>query len=321
MEGDNQLDIVVIDNGASGEIVGLVPIRKTTIFLPFLLGGRALYRTKLDGILLLGSEPMMCHDAETVDKLFLQLSHRHPCRQAIQMDAVPLGSDLWRHLSSSYKISREFSVHVLHGFQDCHAVDVPTSIEEYYRKYSKKRRYNLLRQERLLREHFAQPLELTIVEKEQDVGALMHAMKTLKLIITANCSHTELHYGATAKHGLLRCFILKSGETVIGVALGMKSKRTYRIQKFHHNHTLEKLSPGTTLWQLVIRHIIAEGQYSRIDMGYGTPTYRYSATNAIEKKGKIILLRKSLANRARIFAHSRYTLASNLFRRTFRYRD
>ena len=65
---------------------------------------------------------------------------------------------------------------------------------------------------------------------------------------------------------------------------------------------------------MVLRHLIREAEFRSVDMGYGTPAYRYRATNTIVQKGKVLLFRRSIANRARILAHSSYSSAVNLIK-------
>jgi hypothetical protein len=55
--------------------------------------------------------------------------------------------------------------------------------------------------------------------------------------------------------------------------------------------------------------------FKDIDMGYGTPTYQYRATNIVEQKGRVLLFRRSAANRCRILAHSSFCLAVDFVKR------
>ena len=145
--GEKTLDVITVKDRAMDAIVGVVPVQKASTQLPFFLGERTLARSRVKSLTLLGSEPMMPQDPDALDSLFLLMSEHYPESQVVDMDAVPEDGYLWKYLNASPVIKKSYDLHVLHGFRDCHSVDIPPSIGEYYRRLTKKRRYNLLRQE------------------------------------------------------------------------------------------------------------------------------------------------------------------------------
>lgn len=311
IDGLDSLDVLTVTDQTSDMIVGVVPLYKKTVEMPFAIGDHTLLNLRLDGLSVLGSEPMVPQDGDALDRLFELLMRKYPRAQAIELDAVPRDSPLWKYLTSSRIVAERYLVHVLHGFRDCHFVELPASVEEYLRKLTKKRRYNYQRQQKLLQDHVVQPLRLTLIDLPQQVDDLIAAMTQLGAHKSAQIESSRRTYAAAARHGFLYCFVLTAGDRIVGLTLGTRSRQTYRIHRFFHDKALERFSAGTTLWQMVLKRLIQDAQFRNVDMGFGTPAYRYSATNIIKQKGKILLLRKSLANRARIVAHSIFSAAAN----------
>jgi len=154
-----------------------------------------------------------------------------------------------------------------------------------------------------------------VIDSPETVGELFAAIDVLGA--TGEGDEAVLgknKYVALAEHGFLCCFVLKAGDRILGLTLGTKSGKILRIHRFFFDRNLEKYSPGTTLWQVVLRHLIRQAEFRSVDMGYGTPAYRYRATNTIIQKGKVLLFRRSMANRCRILAHSGYSSAVNLLK-------
>jgi CelD/BcsL family acetyltransferase involved in cellulose biosynthesis len=288
--------------------VGIVPIKISTMQLPLRFGPLRWSGSRLKSISILGSEPMIPADPAALDNLLLTLPARFPEVELVYLNEVSLESDLWRNIRMSAAIRRVYDVHVLDGFRECHTIILPKSIEEYYAKLGKKKRYNLLRQERILQDRVG-ALDLIPIEYFSDLSDMFDAVDKL------SSSHSRYdidrnQYISAAKHGFLKCFVLKSCGEPIAVALGIKAGNTYKIQRFFHDKQLQKYSPGTTLWQMILKDIIAKGEFKNIYMGYGSPTYRYRSTNIIENKGRVLLYRRSFANYCRIVAHSGYSAAS-----------
>jgi hypothetical protein len=303
-EKDSRFEILTVID-ARKAIVGVVPIKLSILHLPFSIGARKVAGSRLKSASIVGSEPMIAGDAAQLDSFFLALPEHHPEIDVIYMSEVPLGGDLWRYLSASATIRERYHLHVMDGFRECHSVPLPASLDEYYSRLHKKKRYNLARQERLLR-NLLGPLDLVSVDEPATLPELFQAIDVLTASNPKASASTE-QYICAAKRGFLKCFVLKAGDRPIAVALGTRIGKTYRIDRFVHDESLERYSPGTTLWQMVLKELIAGGQFTSIYMGYGNPAYRYRATNIIEYKGRVLLYRRSLRNRFRILIHLTYS--------------
>ena len=81
------------------------------------------------------------------------------------------------------------------------------------------------------------------------------------------------------------------------------------MHRIFHDAGLNKYSPGTALWQHILRDLIERAEFAQVDMGYGDPAYRQHTTNVIEQRARILLFRRTPANRLRIALHHGYYLA------------
>jgi hypothetical protein len=309
-----RLEILTVKDKTTDTIVGVVPAKLWVYRLEFKLRARTLVGIRLESIGILGGEPMVPEEPDALDELFLAFTRYYPTAQVIYMDPVPSTSYLWHHLQTSPVVRKGYDALVLGGFRERHSVPLPKSLDEYHRKLSRKKRYNLARQERLLRDHCGNALELITIEKEEDLPTLFAAIKKLPTKDKPNFVFREDEYIHLSRHNLLHCYVLKSAENVLGLLLGMKAGKFFKIDRTFHDRSFEKFSPGTTLWQLVLKDLINGGEFMRVDFGYGLPAYQHRSTNIIENKGRILLFRRSIANRCLILAYTIYSAAINFIK-------
>jgi hypothetical protein len=319
---DDLFVVLTVKNKRTDAIVGIVPVRLWTYRLRFTFRARTFFEVGRSSVGILGSEPMIPDDPQAFDELFVAFTRQYPESQVIYMDAVPPTSYLWRHLQTSPKIRSLYYTLVMDGFREWHYLPLPKSLDEYYKKLTRKKRYNLMRQERLLQAHGGHTLRLVTINKEEDIDYLFAALENFPPEKKHNLVFRKEEYIRLSRFGLLHCYILHSGEDIVGLLLGTKTGKIFRINRFFHNPSLKKFSPGTTLWQLVLKDIISSGEFTRVDFGYGLPAFRHSSTNVVEQRGRILLFRRSLANRCLVLAYSFYStlvrFVTNKVRRTSR---
>jgi CelD/BcsL family acetyltransferase involved in cellulose biosynthesis len=125
---------------------------------------------------------------------------------------------------------------------------------------------------------------------------------------------SEGAYTHLSRYGFLHSYILKSGDDVLGVLLGIKAGKTLKTTGVFHDPSLDRYSPGTTLWHRALTHLIAFGEFTHVDFGCGLPAYRHRSMNIIEEKGQVLLFRRSVLNRCLVLAYSWYSSGVKLFR-------
>jgi CelD/BcsL family acetyltransferase involved in cellulose biosynthesis len=299
-------EILVVRDGDE-RVAGIVPVRRTGFVMSFSLRNRTLVRLRLRSLIVLGSEPMVVDDRRALDELFSFIADHYREAQVVEMYSVREDGAFWRYLTQSEVIARRYGVYVVGGFRESFSVALPGSVDEYLKKMSKKRRYNLKRQERLLEEHLGAPLELQPVLAEADLPVLIDALSSLGVSTGPDSKFTVDQYRSAARKGILRCFVLSCAGQTVGIATGIGSENAFFVHDLYFNKALAKFSPGTTLWQVLIRHLIEQGVFSRVGISPGSPAYRFDEVNQIEQKGRVLLYRRTLPNRLRFLAHSAHS--------------
>jgi CelD/BcsL family acetyltransferase involved in cellulose biosynthesis len=296
-------EILVLSDG-NGHVAGVVPVRRTGFVMSFSLRSRTLAHLHLRSLILLGSEPMVLDDRRALDALFTFIAGQYSDQHVIEMYAVRENGPFWRYLTQSDVVAKRYGIYVVDGFRDSYSLALPGSVDDYLKKMSKKRRYNLKRQERLLEEHLGGHLELKPVLDEADVPILVQALAALGISTAADTKFPLDHYRSAARNRILRCFVLTCAGQTVGVATGIAAEGAFFVHDLHFNKALAKFSPGTTLWQVLIRHLIQERAITTLGISHGSPAYSFDEVNQIERKGRVLLYRRTLPNRLRFLAHA-----------------
>src|SRR4051812_43722074 len=251
-------EVIVLENADTDQVTGIVPTRELDLDVSLKARNRRLVPIRIRGMSLLGTEPIGALDRPALDVLFGFIAERFRHVRAVEFNSLALDSPLHRHLLESQTVARHFTFHVLGGWREAHSIVLPPSLEAYEAKLPRKRRYNFKRQERLLEQALGQSLALRVIEAEHGLPTLFAALEQLGVSAGSGATRPRAHYEAAARHGLLLSFVLCAGARVIGAVSGIRSQDAYFVNDIWFDRALAKLSPGTTLWQMVLRRLIEE---------------------------------------------------------------
>jgi CelD/BcsL family acetyltransferase involved in cellulose biosynthesis len=288
---------------AAGSILGVVPLRVMRSSLTFEVSARVLARGWSRELRILGSIPLLPADPVVHDALFTALDRGFEDCQAIAMHGVPTASFLWHHVHASRYLRERFLTYAMYGVRDCHVIPLPEAIDDYWTKFSAKRRYNLRRQARMLREHFGGRLALRRFDSPQQVGDLIDVIGRtaechgLSQWNTQSFRLDRREVESLADRGLLLIYVLMGAGRPCAALVGRKYQGVYYLEQIPRDRGLDRFSPGATAVQLAIEDLIRHTPIRKIDMGFGTPAYRHCSTNATELRASLFLLRRTLANR------------------------
>jgi Acetyltransferase (GNAT) domain len=199
----------------------------------------------------------------------------------------------------------------------CHTIPLPASWAEYDRRVSAKKRYNLKRQERLLRQHGNGSLELRCIRSRDEVRALVEDIQAIggqsgparpRRLIRSFATPTvdESTLCSLADHGLLLCYVLRCGGRPCAAALGSIHGQRYCLESIPRDRRFDRFSPGATLLHLLIGNLIRQWSVRLIDLGFGEPSYKHASTNVTEPRGSVFLLRRAFSNRVRRWVHASF---------------
>jgi hypothetical protein len=303
---NRKVELIVVSSKYDDHALGFAPMQHTNVLLPWSSRARAIGGIKLSSIDLLGSEPNIPETFQVYDDVFSLLMKEARNIRVINLEMVPANSFTWRYVSTSKAVLRRYFVYVLHGFRECHLIKIPISLEIYNATLTRKKRYNLGRQKRLLEAHLGNNVTLTAIDSVADLDNLFLAIKALNVPKMHESTLSRSEFTCACENGLTLCYVLKCETRVLGLAIGTKSKCVYNIHRFYYDKSLKNYSIGTTLWQEILRDLIARGSFCKVDMGYGAPTYNYRSMNDIEMRANVLLVRRSYSNYALFAFYSSY---------------
>lgn len=283
----------------TGQICGIVPISSGSMSLAMPITRSIKIPIKVPALDILGSEPLMPMRADLVTAL-LRFVHRTIVPSPVlSMQAMRASGDFYKHLSALEKSSPLLNVFVADGFRDCHVTQLPSSFAQYQALFSSKKKYNLNRQVRLLKEAIP-GLRLRRLTTREDVPALLQAIEKFH---TGERPGTAESFEAQADRNMLLCYVLEDDAAQYGVVVGKRHGAQFYVHNINCDATYQKLSIGTSIMHMVIEDLTDVLQMSSIDYGYGSPTYQYNASNIVESRGRVMVSSRRLALQMLFFAH------------------
>ena len=299
---------VAVEDHQSGEMVGLIPVRTIKHTIEFRIGDRILFAPTVRVVSVLGSCPLIPDNPYLLPLLAKNLLSAYPGSDGLSMQAVPRRSALMHDLVQSMELRQDFIIFVFHGWREAHTIPLPKSYELYLEQFGKKKRYNLNRQVRLLREHGGGQLVLKKIETIDQVESLLLALNGVTMGKRSDFPTTKV-FAALAANNLLLAYVLEYGGRDCAVMLGTRWGRNYHLHEIVHDESLSEFSPGTSILHLAIESLIQEFGFAIIDLGYGTPAHGNRSSNVTGERGHVLLLRKSLRNMTITVSHALFNRA------------
>jgi CelD/BcsL family acetyltransferase involved in cellulose biosynthesis len=312
-EGEGRLRLRVA-RAAAGRVAGVVPLQLGTYDLAYEVKGRTLYTCRLPAAHVLGSLPLLPPDAHLHDELFLSLGGEAAGCEAVYLHSVPTDSFLWGHLQHSVGLREHYFCYLPGGVRPFHALELPGTYEAYLEKFPSKKRYNLKRQERLLRQHGGGRLDLQRVACVEQVPAFVAAVAQ----VARNSGRAdalalvedEARFGGKladlAQRGLLRSYLLRCGGRACAFVLGYQYRDTYHYANVAYDQALKDFSPGTALLCLLIEDLIGHRPPRRVNFGIGHAHYKQEFGNVHTEDASVLLLRRTTVNRLRRDSHAAF---------------
>ena len=300
--GKDRMEIYSISSREDGKLVGMVPVRIRSDAFVFQIGTKKLASRQMRVIGLLGSMPMAPAEpdlaAQIVDYLFQQF---HEC-QALCLSALPAASVFWNSLRKSSAMSENFRTCIIDEWRECHTIPLFSSFELYLRQFSTKKRYNLNRQIRLLREHGGS-LSLHRIRTAAEVHRLTSAIQQLLPADGRGIFLSEEKCKALADLNLLHCYVLECGQAPAAFIFGTCSRQVLHIHNIMYSSTLPEFSIGTTILHLAIEDLCTAFNFSSIDLGYGVPGHTYQSSNVKRERAYVLIFPNTLTNRCLCWLH------------------
>lgn len=275
----DQFELFLIKHRVQDTIVGIVPVRISTIALDV---GVATWQPRV--IRLLGSVPLMPGDAALMHQLFAHLLRAFPDCAALSMQAFPV------EMQVLLDGDRRHRAIVLHGWRDCHTIPLPEDLPSYMGKMSAKKRYNLGRQYRLL-EQATGALELVRIDRSATVKDLVAGVMALApdgdRALTA-----ARDYRVLAANRLLLSYVLRSRDEVVAVIAGSRYGDTWHVHQIMYAPQYRHLSAGTVALHTALQDVITNFAFTTADLGFGTPRDRFASTHVLQARAHVLIARR-----------------------------
>jgi CelD/BcsL family acetyltransferase involved in cellulose biosynthesis len=297
----------------SESVSGIVPVRTVVRRLdfpglPFLNPGYPLRALEI-----LGSEPLVSQEEGVYPRLLSFLGETFPSVDAIFLKCLLEDGDFWSYLRTLD--SDEWIAYWERDFERLHGIELPESFEAYNRRFSHKKRYNLNRQVRLLREHCSGNMKLLRVESPQQVddfvrdaravsGRSWQFKRNVPQNIDAETKAREL--ADLSRRGILRSYLLMCGDQPGAYVIGYQYRGVYHYSDVAYDEDLARFSPGSVLLYRLIEDLIEHHRPGHVNLGVGDADYKSQFANQQANYISLLLLRKSPVNRMLMIAHRTY---------------
>jgi CelD/BcsL family acetyltransferase involved in cellulose biosynthesis len=307
---------LAVTHDASGRVVGIAPIRLMQATLDLHAKGRVLGRLPMRKAVLVGGRPVAPESTGVLDRLFESISAAIPDVDAIAMSGIETDSFLWHYLHSSDFIHNRFLVFVPEGVRPYHILKLPHTFSEYLARFNAKKRYNLKRQLRILRERGGGRLDLRRIDSPEGAACFLDAQSRMEIEgagtagIAArrdDVSHWSRYQVVDlGRRGFLRSYVLTCGDDPVSMIKGVQHRSTYFALQTLFRTEYASLSPGATMFPLVVEDLLSERPATSIEFGFGEPNQKHHAANTTVSVARVLLMRKTIANRILCGTHAAF---------------
>jgi len=297
-----QAILMVVYDVETGTTQGLIPFRLIEQRFDFNVSSNFSLNPHIETVQILGSIPFLPVGDELLAAVFSKIFALFPEIDGISMAALPKGSKFDATVSN-FATENGFILHVLNGWRDSHLIPLPESFETYLSRYNAKKRFNLKRQVRLLREHSDNTLQLHYISKPDQLELYT---ETWKQLAPPELTHQMLSMNTLqmlAAKGLLHGCVLTSKGTPCGGIYATQAAGTLHIHNIIYSKELARFSVGACILYLAIEDLIQQRHFKAIDLGYSNPVHSEQASNVVEVRGNRLVLRDTWRNRILCHAH------------------
>ena len=159
---------------------------------------------------------------------------------------------------------------------------LPKGMDEFYRSFSRKRRYNLRRVVRLFERDYSDKSVLAQYSTEAEVDEFLHlaaelSSKTYQTALgvgVAADEQTTTLMKAAARHGWFHSHVLFAGDVPCAFQLGLRYKGVYYMVNMGHDPAFQSRSPGTVLFFKVLESLCDDNSVSNLDFYFGDARYK-----------------------------------------------
>jgi len=286
--------------GNDGTLAGMTGAFASNYLLNFKFKSRTLSIFNISAIRLMGGQPLVKNDEAIYIELVKTLFEKFPNCDAIHIPWVPIGSNCWNNIHKSNELSQVAKVYVPDKDYAKHfSITLDQSFDGYLQKFNKKARYNLKREVKILDSHCHDQLCMVRIEQANDVKMFLDA--AVKVSSKSwqhelepqmdNSLDERRRYEQFANQGVLRCYLLRCGETACAFVRGFQFGGVYYYSRIGFDEKFKKFSPGKVLFYLMLEDLHSYNKPNRLNFQEGDYEYKRSFANSCIETADILLMR------------------------------
>jgi Acetyltransferase (GNAT) domain len=323
--GEERRLALAVCRDKSGRTIALAPLRIARFPFRFHVRGNTFGTLPTLQLFFLGGGPLGRHDPSLLDELLRAAMHVFPDVDGFGFNPVQAETSLWKYLNDSRSMREDLFPYVIDGVQQYHVLPLPQTYTEYSARRCGKKRYNLKRQVRILREHGGGDLELRRIEQPEDLAFYLDALTRLGLIgppVGSSIETASLYprmcpaLQSIAERGMLRSYALTCGGSIVGCIHGSQYRDIFAISDIRFDPEYSRFSPGVVMLHLAIEDVMSHRPARLINFGFGEPNRTHHQSNVILDYGLVVLLRNTFANRIRWACHRSFRSSVSWIKKT-----
>jgi glycosyltransferase involved in cell wall biosynthesis len=303
----------------SGRLAGAVPLYRQSRDVSYGIRGQIFWKQRLDAVSILGSQPLVPDSERSYDAFLEYLATFQTLADGFYFHSIPTDCSFWKYLHGSVRVRKHFLVWVPEGIRSFHSLELPGTFDAFTAPFGSKKRNDLKRKVRRLRDFGGGKLEFVRVEAEDQIPSFRQAGQDViarawqKQSVQSQAFEVFNKPGSLeslARRGLLRSYVLIVGGRPCALVIGYQYGNTFHFAETGYDQDVAHLSPGTVLTYLLIEDLIGHRRPARLNFGIGDSRYKREFGNISGHDASVVLLRKTPRNRLRVSVHHGWLRAS-----------
>jgi len=294
----------------TGMLSGIVGVVESSYSMVFGLKTGILSRFRIPVVRLLGGEPLVTRNDEPDLEFIRSVFMKYPDCIAIHIPWVPTDSACWRAIHESKQLQKEVAVYIpCETYEKHFSVILGDTFSDYLMKFKKNARYHLRRCVEQFNDYAGGELQMLRIEHADDVRTFLDGAVSVsanswqhELGLQMDNSPAEIsRYEQLAEQGVLRCYLLKCGETPCAFIRGFQYGEVFYYSRtgFHEKYT--SFSPGKVIFYLMLDDLHSYHPPVRLNFQEGDYEYKRRFANDSFEKTDVLLVRGDLGLHWRIF--------------------
>jgi CelD/BcsL family acetyltransferase involved in cellulose biosynthesis len=300
-------------------ILGLVPLLEANYPLNF-----SKLNSPVRGVMLMGNAPLTPPITEIYKALFEALAEKTGLA-AIYIPGV-LNATEFANFLNGMEGQGDPNWFVYRSEPSCkyYIINMPPTFEEYYAsRFDANMRHNFRREVKRLSELSAGELDLIRIEREEQVPAFLNYAKFIaerswqKVLIgcpmITPAPRLEL-LGQLARQRILRSYLLRCRNEPCAYSIGFQCNKVFYYYEIAYDPKWSKASPGKVLLYMLLKDLFADNRPETFYFGPGMFDYKRWFSNNIGEERTTYIMRKTMSNRGRVWAHHAFCSLRTIIR-------